>query len=160
VSSALTHVRLSLFLPWTPADIHRKNDSTCTVLLRAPKKVEARPPGGKPARSEGGAVDFVGLDDKKSRLLFLKPAADVEDKIVLPKRQLTQYPVATITNKVGLSVACLRACYDKMCTRHLVWYCVYVMLCRHVFNGYHEIEPCIRLLLVVFCVLDANIFLG
>eukprot|EP00283_Hemiselmis_rufescens_P012126 CAMPEP_0173436988 /NCGR_PEP_ID=MMETSP1357-20121228/17787_1 /TAXON_ID=77926 /ORGANISM="Hemiselmis rufescens, Strain PCC563" /LENGTH=420 /DNA_ID=CAMNT_0014402143 /DNA_START=21 /DNA_END=1283 /DNA_ORIENTATION=+ len=82
------------------ADVHRINDATCTVLLRAPKKPDPRQQGGKPVKESSGPADFVGLDEKGSRLLYIKPVADVEDKLTVPKRQLMQYPNMKVTKKM------------------------------------------------------------
>ena len=84
------------------ADVHRINDATCTVLLRAPK-VESKAPGAapaKPGKAEGAIVDFVALDEKRTRLLCLESAADVEEKLVLPKSLLIKHPNVFITNKM------------------------------------------------------------
>mmetsp|Transcript_28605 Transcript_28605/g.55788 ORF Transcript_28605/g.55788 Transcript_28605/m.55788 type:complete len:441 (+) Transcript_28605:15-1337(+) len=82
------------------ADVHRINDATCTVLLRAPKKPAPRQQGGKPAKEPVGPADFVGLDEKGSRLLYFKPVADIDDKLSIPKRQLTMYPSINVTKKM------------------------------------------------------------
>jgi len=81
------------------ADVHRINDASCTVLLRAPKP-EQKQPGGKPAKVEGATIDYVGLDEKRSRLLCLESAADIEEKLVLSRRMLTKHPNITVTNKM------------------------------------------------------------
>ena len=56
--------------------------------------------GGKPAKPEGGPADFVALDETRSRLLYFKPCADVEDGISVPKRQLLQFPNMHVTKKM------------------------------------------------------------
>jgi hypothetical protein len=56
--------------------------------------------GGKPAKPEGGPADFVALDETRSRLLYFKPCADVEDGISVPKRQLVQFPNMHVTKKM------------------------------------------------------------
>ena len=56
--------------------------------------------GGKPPKPESGPADFVGLDEKQSRLLYFLPAADVEDGLIIPKRQLMQYPNLNVTKKM------------------------------------------------------------
>eukprot|EP00960_Hanusia_phi_P065734 766196-Hanusia_phi.AAC.2 len=81
------------------ADVHRINDATCTVLLRPPKQ-EVKQPGSKPVKGEVGNVDFVALDAKRTRLLCLESAADVEDKLTLPRKVLRTYPNVSITNKI------------------------------------------------------------
>ena len=83
------------------ADVHRINDATCTVLLRAPK-TESKAPGAAPSKpgKEGGIVDFVALDEKRTRLLFLESASDVEEKLILPKALLVKHPNVFITNKM------------------------------------------------------------
>jgi translation initiation factor eIF-2B subunit gamma len=84
------------------ADVHRINDATCTVLLRAPK-AESKAPGAasaKPGKTEGAIVDFVALDEKRTRLLCLESAADLEEQLVLPKALLTKHPNVHITNKM------------------------------------------------------------
>mmetsp|Transcript_983 Transcript_983/g.2480 ORF Transcript_983/g.2480 Transcript_983/m.2480 type:complete len:295 (-) Transcript_983:116-1000(-) len=84
------------------ADVHRINDATLTVLLRAPK-VENKTPGApaaKPSKTEGGIVDYVALDEKRTRLLFLESAADVEEKLCLPRVTLCKHPNVFITNKM------------------------------------------------------------
>mmetsp|Transcript_65236 Transcript_65236/g.155594 ORF Transcript_65236/g.155594 Transcript_65236/m.155594 type:complete len:429 (+) Transcript_65236:102-1388(+) len=81
------------------ADVHRIHDATCTVLLRAPKPVNL-PTGSKAPKVEGATLDFVGLDEKRSRLLVLESAADVDEKLVVPRRVLRAFPNITITNKM------------------------------------------------------------
>jgi hypothetical protein len=56
------------------ADVHRINDSACTALLRGPKSEVTLKPGEKKPKNEGGIPDFVGLDEKKTRLLCLQSA--------------------------------------------------------------------------------------
>jgi len=41
------------------ADVHRINDSTCTVLLRGPKEIVLKP-GEKKPKNEGAIPDFIG----------------------------------------------------------------------------------------------------
>uniref|UniRef100_A0A7S0VX29 Translation initiation factor eIF2B subunit gamma n=1 Tax=Hemiselmis tepida TaxID=464990 RepID=A0A7S0VX29_9CRYP len=82
------------------ADVHRINDATCTILLRAPKKPDPRQQGAKPVKEAPGPADFVGLDEKGTRLLYIKPVADVEDRLTVPRRQLTQFPNMQVTKKM------------------------------------------------------------
>ena len=82
------------------ADVHRINDATCTVLLRAPKAESKLPAGTKPPKEAGATLDYVGLDEKRSRLLILTSAADVEERLIVPRRVLRAFPNISITNKI------------------------------------------------------------
>ena len=81
------------------ADVHRMTDATCSVLLRGPKEVALKP-GEKPKKNEGAIPDFVGLDERKSRLLCLQSASDVEDALTVSRAMLRAYPNMTVTNKM------------------------------------------------------------
>ena len=49
---------------------------------------------------KGAVLDYVGLDDKRSRLLCLESAADVEEKLVLSRKMLRKHPNIFVTNKM------------------------------------------------------------
>jgi translation initiation factor eIF-2B subunit gamma len=81
------------------ADVHRMNDSTCSVLLRGPKEVHLKP-GEKKPKNEGTIPDFIGLDEKQSRVLCLQSASDVEESLILSRAMLRAYPNITVTNRM------------------------------------------------------------
>jgi translation initiation factor eIF-2B subunit gamma len=86
------------------ADIHRVRDSTVTMLLKVDnpedkEEAKKRPSGsGKPKRDDDLA-DFIGTvedESKDTRVVFMAPAMDLEDGVVLPKPLLKKCPNMTV----------------------------------------------------------------
>ncbi|XP_013410892.1 translation initiation factor eIF-2B subunit gamma isoform X2 [Lingula anatina] len=82
------------------ADVHRTYDATVTTLMSvAPETfTELTAPGTKSKRKM--EHDFVGLDEKGNRLLFLGSDADFEETVTFKKSLLKRHPCINIRTKL------------------------------------------------------------
>lgn len=76
-------------------DMHRSRDAAAVMLLKQPTEEQQAQEKAKlkPAKKgEEHTFDYIGLDDKKERVLFLTSSADAEDGLKINKSLLRRYP--------------------------------------------------------------------
>lgn len=81
------------------ADIHRSRDAACSILLT---KVATDKSKDKKKKDKDDFLEkhFIGLDDKKNRLLVFKSASDVEEEFGMSKALLRRHPNITVHNNL------------------------------------------------------------
>jgi len=80
-------------------DIHRSRDAAVVLLLKQPtqeqqaqEKAARAKPATKSGKHQEQTFDYIGLDDKKERVLFMTSSADVDEGLIVSKSLLRRYP--------------------------------------------------------------------
>eukprot|EP00026_Physarum_polycephalum_P008077 Phypoly_transcript_08155.p1 GENE.Phypoly_transcript_08155~~Phypoly_transcript_08155.p1 ORF type:complete len:448 (+),score=42.35 Phypoly_transcript_08155:192-1535(+) len=78
-------------------DLHRSRDAAVVLLLKQPtvdQQAQDKAKMVKPTKSktEEHTFDYIGLDDKKERVVLLTSSADVDDGLRINKGLLRRYP--------------------------------------------------------------------
>jgi len=81
------------------ADVHRSRDAACSILLT--KVVTDKSKEGK-KKDKDDFLDkhYIGLDDKKNRLLVFASTSDVEEEFEMSKALLRRHPNITVHNNL------------------------------------------------------------
>ncbi|KAM9970748.1 hypothetical protein ACTFIR_002612 [Dictyostelium discoideum] len=81
------------------ADLHRKEESSLTVLLKPPTpKVEQKGKGATETSTKQDKLftDYIALEEKSQKIVMMEPATEVEEDLNFNKSLLKYFPNVTI----------------------------------------------------------------